>query len=74
MIYMEPAALGWRPLLTSWLNELPQTLKDSHKELLEELFVFFCVPLLSYVTKIASKVSVIVIFHVHKRWYKNKKI
>ncbi|GFR03643.1 dynein heavy chain 7, axonemal [Trichonephila clavata] len=50
MIYMEPGALGWKPLLTSWLNELPEVINEDHKELLTELFEYFCPPLLSYVS------------------------
>lgn len=30
--------MGWRPVFTSWLNTLPQTLNDFHKELITDLF------------------------------------
>ena len=28
MVYLEPSAFGWRPLLTSWLSSLPPPLKE----------------------------------------------
>lgn len=37
MVYMEPEALGFRPLVDSWLKTLPPTFKDSHKSLIESL-------------------------------------
>ncbi|GIY34523.1 dynein heavy chain 7, axonemal [Caerostris extrusa] len=43
MIYMEPGALGWEPLFTSWLNELPESITEEHKVLLTELFEYFVV-------------------------------
>lgn len=38
MIYMEPSSMGWRPIFLSWVNMLPQTLTDLHKDLIKELF------------------------------------
>ncbi|GIY04303.1 hypothetical protein CDAR_431711, partial [Caerostris darwini] len=55
MIYMEPGALGWEPLFTSWLNELPESITEEHKELLTELFEYFCRPLLSFVSSNPTK-------------------
>ncbi|XP_063980239.1 dynein axonemal heavy chain 7-like [Diachasmimorpha longicaudata] len=46
MIYMEPVALGWAPLLTSWLNTLPEGLGDHVKAHLEGMFLRFCPALL----------------------------
>ncbi|XP_043277906.1 dynein axonemal heavy chain 7-like [Venturia canescens] len=46
MIYMEPNALGWDPLLKSWLEKTPAILGDFIKSFLyESLFLRFCKPL-----------------------------
>ncbi|ERL86097.1 hypothetical protein D910_03511 [Dendroctonus ponderosae] len=47
MIYMEPKSLGWKPLLSSWLNTLPPFINnDFYKTMIFNLFVRFCKPLL----------------------------
>ncbi|KAF5288992.1 hypothetical protein FQA39_LY03871 [Lamprigera yunnana] len=51
MIYMEPAALGWEPLLTSWLSTIPKTIHDFHKRSLENMFIRFGRALLWFVRK-----------------------
>nr|CAH8829193.1 unnamed protein product [Trichobilharzia regenti] len=38
MIYLEPASLGWRSLLNSWMNKLPNFIKDMHKEVWIDMF------------------------------------
>lgn len=30
--------MGWRPIFTSWLHMLPQTLTEFHRELIKDLF------------------------------------
>ncbi|XP_066592221.1 dynein axonemal heavy chain 7-like [Prorops nasuta] len=46
MIYMEPSALGWEPLLRSWIAALPSVFTDWLKNyVLESLFRRFCRPL-----------------------------
>lgn len=51
MVYMEPLALGWRPLVETWLAKLPQTLTQQHKAVLTALFHRFVPPLLAFVRK-----------------------
>ncbi|KAG7196964.1 hypothetical protein KM043_000229 [Ampulex compressa] len=49
MIYMEPAALGWEPLLRSWIANLPSDMDEWLKGFLfDSLFKRFCRPLLHY--------------------------
>uniref|UniRef100_A0A3Q0SML0 Dynein heavy chain hydrolytic ATP-binding dynein motor region domain-containing protein n=1 Tax=Amphilophus citrinellus TaxID=61819 RepID=A0A3Q0SML0_AMPCI len=33
MIYMEPSQLGWKPLVISWMNTLPDDLHKVHKDM-----------------------------------------
>lgn len=49
MIYMEPDALGWNPLMISWINTLPATLTAESKELIHCLFDWVLPPCLSFV-------------------------
>ena len=37
MVYMEPSVLGWKPLVTSWLNTLPSCLSALSVEVLNKL-------------------------------------
>ncbi|XP_051171696.1 dynein axonemal heavy chain 7-like, partial [Leptopilina boulardi] len=46
MIYMEPSALGWEPLLKSWIETTPKIFSTFLKNFLyESLFIRFCKPL-----------------------------
>ncbi|XP_076039498.1 dynein axonemal heavy chain 7-like [Oratosquilla oratoria] len=49
MVYMEPLALGWKPLLETWLSKLPSTLTPMHKGVLTALYHRFMPPLLTFV-------------------------
>ncbi|KAL7754340.1 hypothetical protein RI367_000321 [Sorochytrium milnesiophthora] len=51
MIYMEPLSLGWRPLMVSWLNTLPEGMQDEHKKLFERLFDWAVPPCLNFVRR-----------------------
>uniref|UniRef100_A0A803YPJ9 Dynein axonemal heavy chain 12 n=1 Tax=Meleagris gallopavo TaxID=9103 RepID=A0A803YPJ9_MELGA len=47
MIYLEPSQLGWTPLVTSWLNKLPEPLNlKEHQDLLQGLFDWLVPPAL----------------------------
>ncbi|XP_039551458.1 dynein heavy chain 12, axonemal [Passer montanus] len=47
MIYLEPSQLGWRPIVTSWLNKLPEPLNsEEHQGLLQGLFDWLVPPAL----------------------------
>lgn len=59
MIYMEPSALGWEPLLLSWINTLPPAINEFHKTMLKGLFKRFCEPLLWLVRKGGARVSIV---------------
>ncbi|XP_044576956.1 dynein axonemal heavy chain 7 [Cotesia glomerata] len=57
MIYMEPLALGWEPLLKSWIATVPEKLGDYLKQFLyESLFVRFCNPLFHLIRRGGFKI------------------
>lgn len=49
--------LGWRPLFSSWLNELPKTIDNDMKDLLTENFERIVPLLLCFVRKSGVKVE-----------------
>lgn len=55
---MEPASLGWEPLLTSWKNTLPETIRDYDKKVITDLFMRFCPMLLYFIRKGGVFVSI----------------
>ncbi|KAI8843136.1 dynein heavy chain and region D6 of dynein motor-domain-containing protein [Chytridium lagenaria] len=48
MIYMEPMGLGWRPIMTSWLQTLPEGLTSDHKQIIESFFDWIVPPCLEF--------------------------
>ena len=46
MIYMEPHQLGWRPSKESYMESLPASLTQEHKELVNDLFEWLFDPCL----------------------------
>ncbi|XP_063065421.1 dynein axonemal heavy chain 12 [Engraulis encrasicolus] len=52
MIYMEPSQLGWLPLVSSWMNSLPEPLKaPEHTALMMDLFQWLVPPALRTLRK-----------------------
>lgn len=54
---MEQKALGWEPLIDSWLNTLPPNLNNNNLLLIKQLFCRFCPPLLWLIREGGVKVS-----------------
>ncbi|CAK8675251.1 unnamed protein product [Clavelina lepadiformis] len=51
MIYMEPHMLGWRPLLMSWLNTLPEGVNDELKTMIQGFFDRMVTPVTQWLRK-----------------------
>ena len=47
--------LGWQPLMDSWLNTLPDTITDKHKELISSLYLRMVPCCLDFVKKSGFK-------------------
>ena len=50
MVYTEPSQIGWEPLLTSWLDTLPEAV-EPHKAKLKNLFGWLVPPCLRFTNK-----------------------
>lgn len=51
MIYMEPHMLGWKPLVISWLNTLPESMTQANKDQLLTMFDRYLPCCLQFVRK-----------------------
>ena len=51
MVYMQAQLLGWRPVMLSWLDTLPEAFSAAQKEELTSLFDWLVPPLLRAATK-----------------------
>ena len=49
--------LGWKPLMQSWINTLPPTLTEEHKDLIISLFTRMVPSCLDFVRKSGFKVQ-----------------
>ncbi|KAJ2998719.1 Dynein heavy chain 7, axonemal [Globomyces sp. JEL0801] len=56
MVYMEPERLGWRPLVTSWMNKIFY-LSERRKSFLQELFEHFIPETLQFVRSDCKEVA-----------------
>uniref|UniRef100_A0A8C5KDB1 Dynein axonemal heavy chain 3 n=1 Tax=Jaculus jaculus TaxID=51337 RepID=A0A8C5KDB1_JACJA len=48
MIYMEAHQLGWKPLKDSYMDTLPTSLTQEHKELVNDMFMWLVQPCLDF--------------------------
>lgn len=51
MVHVESTEIGWRPLLESWINTLPEEIGSSWRERIHGLFEWFVDPCLLFVRK-----------------------
>jgi dynein heavy chain, axonemal len=56
MIYMEPDAVGWRPMMECWINTLPLSINTDHKLFLVRLFDYFVPPCLEFIQRHCKEV------------------
>ena len=63
MIYLEPTTLGWRPIMKSWIHQLPPVLTKDNSELIVDLFEWLVDPCLRFVHK-NCKVCIKLIFKI----------
>ncbi|KAI9202130.1 dynein heavy chain and region D6 of dynein motor-domain-containing protein [Polychytrium aggregatum] len=56
MVYMEPERLGWRPLLSSWLERM-ETLRPEYAKYISQLFEIFVPPSIQCVRKDCRELS-----------------
>ncbi|KAJ3276290.1 Dynein heavy chain 3, axonemal [Terramyces sp. JEL0728] len=56
MIYMEPDAIGWRPMMECWINTLNPSFKPEQKVLLVQLFDWVVPPTLDFVALFSREV------------------
>nr|XP_019607160.1 PREDICTED: dynein heavy chain 3, axonemal [Rhinolophus sinicus] len=49
MIYMEPHQLGWKPLKDSYMETLPSSLTEEHRELVNDMFMWLVQPCLEFI-------------------------
>ncbi|KAI8468854.1 MAG: dynein heavy chain 8 [Monoraphidium minutum] len=57
MVYLEPHQLGWRPLVTSWLQALPKALGTKARRQLKGLLEWLLPPCLGFVRKRVKELS-----------------
>ncbi|KAG2500939.1 hypothetical protein HYH03_000764 [Edaphochlamys debaryana] len=51
MVYMQPSLLGWRPVVASWMNTLPEHVVQEQRDHLTKLFEWLLPPCLRLVVK-----------------------
>ncbi len=54
MVYVQPALLGWRPVMLSWLATLPKGINEAHKASITAMFDWLVPPCLRIALKQVS--------------------
>ncbi|KAF6778758.1 hypothetical protein AHF37_01583 [Paragonimus kellicotti] len=68
MIYMEPAQLGWRPMVKSYIDyKLPSSLGEELLELINDLFEWLVDPTLSFIRSDCRQMFRVSDFHAVKQ-------
>ena len=55
MVYMQPALLGWRPVMESWMDTLPAGVTEPLKDEIESLFAWLLPPTARIATKVVKR-------------------
>jgi dynein heavy chain len=67
MIYMEPHALGWRPLKDSYIQSLSEAISEEQRELIDQLCEWLIQPAFDFIRlecKLTIKTSELHLFQV----------
>lgn len=58
MVYVQPSLLGWKPIVTSWMQRLPATYDERQKHQIQALCDWLLPPALRLVTKYLKQMLV----------------
>ncbi|GMH33280.1 hypothetical protein BSKO_01114 [Bryopsis sp. KO-2023] len=51
MVYVQPSLLGWRPVMVSWMNTLPEGVTEGHRKMIMDMFDWLVPPTLRVATR-----------------------
>lgn len=69
IVFMEPEHLGWKPIMTSWLEKLPAVIDAPKRALVESLFHAYMDPALEYVQTLAPPVPALPVSVGIEGWF-----
>jgi len=68
MVYMEPTGIGWRPLVVSWMNTLPETMDQPMKDKLLDLCDWLLPPADAYTHRACIEPVETQTMHLARAW------